>query len=188
MFEYLSNLWDVADSIGISAQAILWQKILFHKTWDRLTFPQFFSVSRCHGPQSQLLDLEASDRSASHSPTAQWSEQKDVCCYCIISHKEEWHRLSKWNTGGEKCCSSYFACFGKSFSNLAVASAVAGCDEVSDTAALQERGGGDGAICAEDLSEGNHLHQAETNHCRLSVVAESQTVTESCSHCDNVLQ
>lgn len=82
----------------------------------------------------------------------------------------------------------YFACFGESFPNLAVASPVACCDEVSDAAALQEGGGGDGAICAEDLGEGNHLCQAETNHGCFGVVAEPQAITETSAYCDNVLQ
>lgn len=156
-----------------------------HETWNRLTFPPCFCVSRYGGPQLLLLDLEASDRSAAHSLTAQWSKKKDDWCYFI---KRKWQRLLKWNTEGEKVSSSYFACFGESFPNLAVASAITGCDEVSDAAALQERGSRDGAVCAEDPGEGNHLHQAKTNNCCLGVVAESQTITETCSHCYNVLQ
>lgn len=85
-------------------------------------------------------------------------------------------------------CPPYFACFGERLPDLAVASSVAGCDEVSDAAALQESGGGDGAVCAENPGECNHLHQAETNYSRLSVVAESEAVAETCSHCDNVLR
>lgn len=87
-----------------------------------------------------------------------------------------------------KSSSSYFAGFGESFPDLAVASTVAGCDEISDAAALQEGGRGHGAVCAEEPGEGDHLHQAKTNHCCLGVVAESQAVTETCSHCYNVLQ
>lgn len=88
----------------------------------------------------------------------------------------------------QKLCSSYFACFGEGFPNLAVASAVAGRDEVGDAAALQEGGGGDGAVCAEDLGKGDHLHQAQTNDCCLGVVTEAQAIAEACSHCYNVLQ
>lgn len=82
----------------------------------------------------------------------------------------------------------YFARFSESLSDLAIAAAVAGRDEVGDTAALQEGGGGDGTVCAEDLGKGNHLHQAETNHRSFGVVPESQAITETCSHCHNVLQ
>ena len=82
----------------------------------------------------------------------------------------------------------YFARFGESLSNLAIAPSVAGCDEVSDAAALQEGGGRDETVCAEELGEGNHLHEAETDHCCLGVVAKSQAITEACSHCHNVLQ
>lgn len=90
--------------------------------------------------------------------------------------------------GRQKTCSPYFACFGESFPDLAVASTVAGCDEVSDATALQEGGRGDRAVCAEDPGEGDHLHQAETNHCCLGVVAKSQAITETCPNSYNVLQ
>lgn len=83
---------------------------------------------------------------------------------------------------------SYFACFGKSLPDFAVASAVAGGDEVGDAAALQEGGGGDGAVGAEELGEGDHLHQAEADHRRLGVVAEAQAVAETGSHGYDVLQ
>lgn len=83
---------------------------------------------------------------------------------------------------------SYFACFGKSLPDFAVASTVAGGDEVGDAAALQEGGGRDGAVGAEELGEGDHLHQAEADHRRLGVVAEAQAVAETGSHGYNVLQ
>lgn len=83
---------------------------------------------------------------------------------------------------------SYFACFSESFPELAVASTIAGCDEVSDAAALQEDGGGDVRVCAEDLGEFNHLHQAETDHCCLGVVTEPKAITKTCSYSYNVLQ
>lgn len=96
--------------------------------------------------------------------------------------------IKEKNTEGDTICSSYFACLGESFPDLPVASTIAGCDEVSDAAALQEGGRGDGAVCAEDLGEGDHLHQAEANHRCLGVVSESQAITETCSHSHNVLQ
>lgn len=83
---------------------------------------------------------------------------------------------------------SYFACFGECLPDLAVASAIAGCDEVGDAAALQEGGGRDRALGAEELGKGNHLHQAKTDHCRLGVVAKAQAVAETGSNGDDVLQ
>lgn len=88
----------------------------------------------------------------------------------------------------DKWILSYFACFGECLPDLAVASAVAGRDEVGDAAALQEGGGRDGALGAEELGEGDHLHQAETDHRRLGVVAEAQAVAETSSYGDDVLQ
>jgi len=91
-------------------------------------------------------------------------------------------------SGGHSPSSSYFACFGEGLRDLAVASAVAGRDEVGDAAALQEGGGGHLAVCAEEPGEGDHLHQAQANHRRLGVVAEAQAVTETGSHRHDVLQ
>lgn len=85
-------------------------------------------------------------------------------------------------------CRSYFSGFGEGLSDLAVASTVAGRDEVGDAAALQEGGGRDGAARAEHLGEGDHLRQAQTDHRRLGVVAKPKAVTETCSHCYNVLR
>lgn len=48
----------------------------------------------------------------------------------------------------------------ESFSYFAVAAAVAGCDEVSHAAALQEGCRGHRAGGAENAGEGDHLHQA----------------------------
>lgn len=84
--------------------------------------------------------------------------------------------------------SSYFASFGKGLPDFAVASAVAGGDEVGNAAALQEGGGRDRALGAEEPGEADHLHQSQADHRRLGVVAESQAVAESRPHCDDVLQ
>lgn len=53
-----------------------------------LTFPPCFSVSGFDGLQLQSLDLEASDRSAAHSLTAQWSKQRDV----LMLHYHGFHK------------------------------------------------------------------------------------------------
>lgn len=67
-----------------------------------------------------------------------------------------------------------------------VASAVAGGDEVGDAAALQEGGGGDGAL-AEEFGEGHHLHEPQSDDGSFSVVPEAQAVTETRTHGHNVL-
>lgn len=67
-----------------------------------------------------------------------------------------------------------------------VASAVAGGDEVGDAAALQEGGGGDGAL-AEEFGEGHHLHEPQSDDGSFSVVPEAQAVTEARAHRHNVL-
>lgn len=54
--------------------------------------------------------------------------------------------------------SSYLPRFGKSLCDLAVASAIAGRDEVSNATALQECGRGDGPSGTEYPGEGDHLH------------------------------
>lgn len=160
------------------------------ETEDELTFPPFSSVSRFGAPQWLWLDLEASGRSAAHSPAAQWSMNTHRCLVLkwLKLPQEDRGKVKETEKPGEKLCSSYLACFGKSFPNLAVASTVAGRDEVSNAATLQEGGWGDRAVCAEDLGKGNHLHQAETNDSCFGVVAKAQAITETCSHCYNVLQ
>lgn len=88
----------------------------------------------------------------------------------------------------EPSLSSYFACFGKGLPDLAVASTVAGGDEVRHAAALQEGGRRDGALGAEEPGEAYHLHQAQADHRCLGVVAKPQAVAETRPHCDDVLQ
>lgn len=82
----------------------------------------------------------------------------------------------------------HLPCLYKRFSYPAVAAAVAGCDEVGHAAALQEGCRGHGPASAENAREGNHLHQAQSDHSCLCVVPEAQTVTETCADRDDVLQ
>lgn len=82
----------------------------------------------------------------------------------------------------------YLSRLHKCFSYFAVAAAIAGSDEVSDTAALQEGCRGHGPSSAENAGECNHLHQAQTDHCCFSIVPESQTITETCPDRNNVLK
>lgn len=82
----------------------------------------------------------------------------------------------------------YLAGFGEGLCDLAVASAVAGGDEIGHAAALQEGCRGDGSRGAEDTREGNHLHQAQADHRRLGVVTKTQTVTEARAHSHNILK
>ena len=84
--------------------------------------------------------------------------------------------------------SSHLPCLHKSFGHFAVAAAVAGCNEVGHAAALQEGRGGHGSGSAENAGEGDHLHQAQPDHCCLRVVPEAQTVTETCSDRNDVLR
>ena len=83
---------------------------------------------------------------------------------------------------------TYLSCFCEGLGDLAVASAVAGGDEVGHAAALQEGGGADGPVGAEHLGEGDHFHQAQADHRSLSVVSETQAVAEACTHRHDVLR
>lgn len=125
--------------------------ILWIKVWEKLTCPPCSSASRLRGLRWLSLDLEASVRSAAQSPTARCSMRKhvpiNITCGLI---REKYLRQMKGVP--------YFPRLCKRLSNLPVAPSVAGGDEVSHAAALQEGGRGDRAICAEDLGEGNHLH------------------------------
>lgn len=84
-------------------------------------------------------------------------------------------------------CSAHLPSLGKSLSHLAVATAVAGSDEISHPAALQEGGGGDGAL-AEEFGEADHLHQSQTDNRSLRVVPEAETITETSPYSHDVLQ
>lgn len=84
-------------------------------------------------------------------------------------------------------CSAYLPSFGKSLSHLAVAATVAGSDEVSDPAALQEGRGGDRAL-TEEFGEANHLHQSQTDHSSLCVVSIAKPIAETSSYSHNVLE
>jgi len=82
---------------------------------------------------------------------------------------------------------AYLPRLGKSLSHLAVAATVAGSDEVSNPAALQEGGGGNGAL-TEEFGEANHLHQSQTDHGSLRVVSVAEPITEPSSYSHNVLE
>lgn len=73
------------------------------------------------------------------------------------------------------------SCAGEGLRHLPVPPSVAGGDEVSNTAALQEGGRGHGAA-AEELGKGDHLHESQSDHSRLGVVAKAQAVTEASPH------
>lgn len=135
----------------------------------------------------QWLDPGVSVHSAVHSLAARWSENTGFF-QCHSFHFTEKKEKQKGKQGWDHFRFSYFACFSKSFPNLAVATSVTGRDEVSDAAALQESDRWDGTVCAEDLGEGDHLHQTQTDHGCFSVVSKSQTITETSSYCYDVLQ
>lgn len=73
---------------------------------------------------------------------------------------------------------AYLASLGKSLGYFAVTAPVAGGDEVSDSAALQEGGGSDGAL-AEDFGKGNHLHEAQADHGCFGVISKAQPIAET---------
>lgn len=76
----------------------------------------------------------------------------------------------------------------KSLRHFTVTSSVAGGDEVGHAAALQEGGGGDRPGRAENTSKSDHLHQPQSDHRCLGVVPETQAVTETCPHGNDVLR
>ena len=90
--------------------------------------------------------------------------------------------------GKKKNQSSHLPRLHKSFGYFAVAATVAGRDEVRHAAALQEGCRGYRSGGAENTGEGNHLHQAQPDHCCLCVVPEAQTVTETRPDRNNVLK
>lgn len=90
--------WNI--SLWLFKQA-LFNKYLFNSILIQLTFPPCFSVSRLGGPQLQSRDLEASDRSAAHSLTAQYSKQREAC-YVIVFIRKVRDDNEKRNTQGQK--------------------------------------------------------------------------------------
>lgn len=76
---------------------------------------------------------------------------------------------------------AHLSCAGEGLGHLAVPPSVAGSDEISNTAALQEGGRGHRAT-AEELGEGDHLHEPQSDHGRLGVVAKAQPITEAGPH------
>lgn len=76
---------------------------------------------------------------------------------------------------------AHLSCAGKGLCHLAVPPSIAGSDEVSDTTALQEGGRGHRAL-AEELGEGDHLHEAQSDHRCLGVVAKAQPIAEASPH------
>lgn len=121
----------------------------------------------------QLLNGLSKRRSMAHFRS---SQKRWRICF-----KNDIHTHKKKNL-------SHLPCLRKSFGYFAVAAAVAGCDEVSHAAALQEGCAGHGPGGAENAGKGNHLHQAQPDHCCLSVVPKAQTVTETCPDRNNVLK
>lgn len=77
-------------------------------------------------------------------------------------------------------------CFGESLCNSTVSSSVACGDEVGHTAALQE-GGRAHLTFAEQPGKSDHFHQAQSDHCRLGVVAKTKAVAESGADRHNIL-
>lgn len=76
---------------------------------------------------------------------------------------------------------SHLSCAGEGLCHLSVPPSIAGGDEVSDTAALQEGDTGHRAA-AEELGKGDHLHEPQSDHRCLGVVAKAQPVTEASTH------
>lgn len=81
---------------------------------------------------------------------------------------------------------AHLSCAGEGLSHLAVPPSIAGSDEVSNTTALQEGGRGHRAP-AEELGEGDHLHEPQSDHCCLGVVAKAQPITEASPHGHDIL-
>lgn len=94
----------------------------------------------------------------------------------------------KWRKTETDGFSVYLPCPGKSLCHATVSSSVAGGDEVSHAAALEECGGGHGIVFAEEFGESDHLHQAQPDDGCFGVVSTPQTVTEACAHRNNVLK
>lgn len=88
----------------------------------------------------------------------------------------------------EKKLCSHLPSFYKSLSYFSVATAIARSDEVGHATALQEGCRGHRPSSAENAGKGNHLHQAQSDHCCLRVVAVAQPVTETCPDSNNVLK
>lgn len=83
--------------------------------------------------------------------------------------------------------SGYLPGPGEGLCHLAVPPSVAGGDEVSHPAALQEGGRGHLAL-TEDLGERDHFHEPQADDGRLGVVPTAEAIAEAGSHGHNVLQ
>lgn len=77
-------------------------------------------------------------------------------------------------------------CFGERLCDSAVSATVARGDEVGHAAALQE-GGRAHLTFAEQLGEGDHFHQAQSDHRRLGVVSKTKAVAESSTDRHDIL-
>lgn len=80
----------------------------------------------------------------------------------------------------------YLAGPGEGLGHLAVPAPVAGGDEISHAAALQERGRGHLAF-AEDPGEGDHLHEPQADDGGFRVVAAEEAITEPGAYGHDVL-
>lgn len=83
--------------------------------------------------------------------------------------------------------SGYLPSPGEGFCHLAVPPAIAGGDEVSHPAALQEGGRGHLAF-TEDLGKSDHFHESQTDDGCLGVVPTAEAIAEAGSHSNYVLQ
>lgn len=74
----------------------------------------------------------------------------------------------------------------ESLRDLTVTSSVAGRDQISNATALEE--GGQLGSRIKDIDELDHLHQSQSDHSGLCVVAQLQAVHEASSAGNNVLE
>ena len=83
--------------------------------------------------------------------------------------------------------SGYLPSPGEGFCHLAVPPSIAGGDEVSHPAALQEGGRGHLAF-TKDLGKSDHFHQSQTDDGCLGVVPTAEAIAEASSDSNYVLQ
>ncbi len=155
-----------------------------------------------------MIDLSRSQRSWSFCPfnisfsssSMLWKKKKSVLIFSASANVPNAQRLLSIHKTYITCHQASderlkwigllftFPVLAKASATRRFSSSVAGGDEVSHAAALEECGGGYRFVFAEEFGEGDHLHQSQTNDSCFSVVSTLQTITEACAHCNNVLK
>lgn len=145
-----------------------------------LTCPPCFSSEGSYKLQQTFEVPEVSVHSASQPPVQLWTKNTNHSTNAHTRRTVRAFVTCVWDPQADLLRAS------ERLGHAAVASAVAGGDEVGDPAALQEGRRGDGAL-AEEFGKGHHLHEPQSDHGRFSVITKPQTITKTSAHRHDVL-